>query len=127
MRPTVNTPPILLPAAPSDALALRIQEEVAVARAFAEASRAASTRRAYATDWRAFAAWCADRELTALPASPATVAVWLSAGATAGAAPATIGRRLAALGDAHRRAGHPVPLQAAGGSVIQDVIAGIRR
>jgi hypothetical protein len=37
-------------------------------------SRAASTRAAYASDWRIFERWCSEQGLTALPANPATVA-----------------------------------------------------
>jgi hypothetical protein len=36
---------------------------------------AAGTRTTYAKHWRAFIAWCAERELDALPAAPKTIAV----------------------------------------------------
>src|SRR5687768_4445291 len=39
------------------------------ARAYAEEGHAANTRRAYRTDWRAFTAWCGERELVPLPAA----------------------------------------------------------
>jgi len=40
-------------------------------------SRAASTRAAYASDWRIFARWCETHCLCPMPASPATVAGFL--------------------------------------------------
>ena len=61
--------------------------EVDTARRYADASRAASTQRAYAGDWRRFSRWCAARGLDTLPADPRVVAVFLSAEADAGAAP----------------------------------------
>ena len=50
-------------------------EEVDTARGYADASRAASTRRMYDSDWRRFAAWCRERGLATLPADPRVVAV----------------------------------------------------
>src|SRR4051812_29882787 len=40
------------------------------ARAFLAASKASSTRRAYAGDWRDFEAWCHRHAVSALPAEP---------------------------------------------------------
>ena len=67
------------------------------ANKFVLAAKSASTRRAYASDWRHFAQWCAEHRLLSLPAEPATVALYLaSLGATH--KPATITRRLTAIG-----------------------------
>jgi hypothetical protein len=44
--------------------------EVEAAKAYGRAAKSASTRREYARDWTAFAAWCAERGLASLPASP---------------------------------------------------------
>src|SRR4051794_22450385 len=101
--------------------------EIGAARLYVEASRAASTRRAYDGDWSRFSRWCHDRGARALPAPPALVAVFLSALAAAGKAPPTVGRALAAIAHAHKRAGHTAPHRAAGGQVIAEVLAGIRR
>ena len=79
--------------------------KIATARRYADASRAASTQRAYASDWRRFPAWRLARGIETLPADPRAVAVFLSAEAQAGSAPLTVGRRLAAIGWMHRRAG----------------------
>lgn len=78
----------------------------AAAERYAAASRAASTRRAYAADWRHFTQWCAQHGVSPLPAAPRTVALYLAAHAV-DLRPATLGRRLAALAAAHRAAGQP--------------------
>jgi len=62
-----------------------------------------------------------------LPADPRVVAVFLAAEADAGAAPVTIGRRLAAIGWMHRRAGLQPPQAREGAASILEVVAGIRR
>ena len=110
--------------APDPAIAV---EEIATARRYADASRAASTQRAYASDWRRFSAWCLARQLETLPADPRVVAVFLAAEAELGSAPLTIGRRLAAIGWMHRRAGLQPPQAREGAAAILEVIAGIRR
>lgn len=106
--------------------ALRV-EEVERAQSYAEASRAAATRRAYAGDWTRFTAWCAARNADPLPADPRLVAVFLSAEAAAGRSPRTLGRRMAAIGYVHRVAGHTPPQQAPGAVALLEVLAGIRR
>ncbi|MGI4798297.1 MAG: site-specific integrase [Janthinobacterium lividum] len=114
-------------AEPSDALALRIRAELDAATGYAVASRALSTRRAYATDWRAFTAWCDARSKPPLPADPHVVAVFLASEAARGCAPMTIGRRLAAIGYAHRQHSMLPPQQREGAAAILEVVAGIRR
>ncbi|AEH09640.1 integrase family protein [Candidatus Protofrankia datiscae] len=93
---------------------------------YARAARAASTWRAYETDLRHFAAWCAERSphLVALPALPATVAGYLTALADAGYKPTTIRRRLAAISVAHQLGRHPNPATSPEVATVWD---GIRR
>jgi integrase len=91
---------------------------------FITASKANATRRAYASDWRDFAAWCAAHQQVERPAAPATVAAYLGALATAGAKVSTVRRRCAAIGDAHRRGGHDNPGAHAG---VKATLAGIAR
>jgi hypothetical protein len=67
-----------------------LEELVAVARGYAEDARASSTRRAYTADFRAFEAWCGEHALASLPATPATVAVFLATLASDGKRPSTI-------------------------------------
>lgn len=102
-------------------------EEVDTARGYADASRAPSTRRMYESDWRRFAAWCRARGLDSLPADLRVVAVFLAAEAAAGLAPATVSRRVAAIGWMHRRAGLQPPQAREGSATILEVLAGIRR
>jgi integrase len=91
------------------------------ARAYAEAARAPATLRAYATDWRAFSAWCAAHNVDALPASPQTVALFL---ADLPGRPATLRRKLAAIAVMHRAAGHEAPTAH---GVVRATLAGICR
>ena len=102
-------------------------DDVAGARSFVDASRAASTRKAYAADWRRFSQWCHARNAPALPANPALVAVYLSALSLRGLAPPSVGRALAAIAHMHRRAGLVAPHRGADGAVVAEVLAGIRR
>ena len=120
-----SDPPSVMPSVPAEPAIT--QEEIGTARRYADASRAASTQRAYTSDWRRFATWCAARNLDALPADPGVVAVFLAAEAEAGSAPLTVGRRLAAIGWMHRRAGLQPPQKREGAAAILEVIAGIRR
>lgn len=75
------------------------------ARAFAAASKAAPTRRAISSDWRDFDVWCQEHGLPALPASPKTVALYLTDRAST-LAPQTLTRRLTAITQAHRAGGY---------------------
>ena len=102
-------------------------EQVAAARGYADASRAASTQAKYLQHWTAFGAWCLDHGHRALPADPAVVAVHLSGLAEAKLAPQTLALRMAAIGHAHRQAGEAIPHKMRGGTVILDVLAGARR
>lgn len=101
--------------------------EIESAAAYAKASRASSTQRVYASDWRIFLAWCVARSVEALPADPRAVATFLAAEADNGAKPATVGRRLAAIGYHHRQAGLQPPQAREGAAVIGQVMGGIRR
>lgn len=122
----VTPPPAATEAEPPAPPALSA-DDIDSARRFVDASRAASTRRAYAADWRRFAAWCQARGAPALPANPALVAVYLSALSRCGLAPPSVGRALAAIAHAHKRAGLVAPHRAEGGAVVAEVLAGIRR
>jgi site-specific recombinase XerD len=72
-------------------------------------SRAASTRAAYASDWRVFSAWCAAQGLCPMPASPATVAAFLADQVEQGMKPSTLGRRLAGIKYRHQTADEASP------------------
>ncbi|RFU21641.1 tyrosine-type recombinase/integrase [Geodermatophilus marinus] len=92
---------------------------------YVAASRAEATRTAYARDVAAWQRWCAGRALpSGPPADPLAVAAWLAELADDGRSPRYIARRLSALNDVHRTAGHPAPGDNEG---VRRTLAGIRR
>src|SRR5215217_471510 len=99
-------------------------EALARVRGYQRASKAQGTVRAYRTDAAAFDAWCKQHELQAVPADPATIAVFLVDEAERGIAASTIGRRVAAIRYAHKLAGYPDPT---GHPDVAETLTGIRR
>jgi site-specific recombinase XerD len=91
---------------------------------YAGRSKSAATIKAYASGWRDFLNFCAERERSALPASDQTVALYLSARADRGARAATIARRLVVISQAHKGADLPSPTTS---SLVRRVHAGVRR
>jgi len=91
---------------------------------FARASKSPATRRAYASDWRVFETWCADRRQAALGSSPETVAAFVALEAQAGTKPSTLARRLAAIRFRHKVAGLSSPTEH---EAVKATMAGIRR
>ena len=82
--------------------------DLAAAIDLAKAEKAASTRKAYGTDYRIFKAWCDARGVSALPAAPETVASYLASQAGT-SKPSTLGRRVAAIRYAHKLANLETP------------------
>lgn len=107
-----------------NALSPLLAADVDRARSFAVDARSASTRKAYAADFAAFQAWTDTRALEALPATPATVGVYLGALADVGRKVATIDRALAGILYAHNQAGHRLDSRH---PALRDVRSGIRR
>lgn len=66
------------------------------------------TRRFYAQDWATFAAWCQVRGVAPLPAAAAVLCAYVDA-MTERLSPGALARRLAAIGEQHRRHGHVAP------------------
>jgi site-specific recombinase XerD len=87
--------------------------DFAAAFDLANAEKAPATRKAYATDFRLFKAWCDAKGISALPAAAETVASYIAAEAQT-AKPSTIGRRIAAIRYAHKLAGFDTPTDAEG-------------
>ena len=87
-------------------------------------AQAANTRRNYRKEARSFAAWCADRGLESLPATPDTGGAYLAHLAAAGKMMATIRGARAGIADAHRQAGHE---DAAAHPGVKQVMAGLAR
>src|SRR4051812_43465678 len=79
-------------------------EAMDAARAYAREALAPETLRAYAADWRHFAAWCLDAGCPSLPAPPLAVAAYLAALAGLYSRSA-LERRLGAVGQQHRLRG----------------------
>lgn len=86
------------------ALPAHLQNLTDRARGYVEAASSANTRRAYASDWRHFTAWCRRQGLATLPPSPQTVGLYITACASGAVAKetkpnsvATIDRRLSSL------------------------------
>src|ERR1022692_4311936 len=78
----------------------------AAARAqdYFRAAQAHNTRRAYASDWKHFSAWCRAAAAGSLPATPETVVLDLSTLAET-AKVSTLTRRISAISQAHHGAG----------------------
>ncbi|MCZ4291546.1 site-specific integrase [Hoeflea alexandrii] len=108
------------------------------ARGYVEAASSANTRRAYASDWKHFTAWCRRQNLSPLPPDPHVVGLYITACAT-GAATAsasgpgtkdkrpntvsTIERRLSSLSWNYIQRGQPLDRK---DRAIATVLAGIR-
>jgi site-specific recombinase XerD len=108
---------------PGTALAT-LQQPAERVQDYATRSKSAATISAYASGWRDFLAFCAERDLSALPASDETVALYLTHMADGGAKAATIARRLVVISQAHKGADLPSPTTS---SLVHRVHAGIRR
>jgi len=111
------SPPAAVPLTPEGTAALEAAE------ALARKSAAPATLRAYKADWTHFSAWCAAKGFVPVPATPEVVGAYL-ASLAASHAPATIRRRLAALGKMHRY--NDLPWNAAHGA-IQGPLQGLLR
>ncbi len=70
-----------------------LEELIQKAKTFVAAAKAPATLRAYRNDWRDFESWCREHQLTALPSTPETVALY-SADRASTLASGTITRRL---------------------------------
>jgi integrase len=102
---------------PEGAAALEAAQELA------RQSSAPATLRAYKADWTHFSAWCAEKGFVPVPAAPEVVGAYLASLAETHA-PATIRRRLSALGKMHRY--NDLPWNAAHGA-IQGPLQGLLR
>lgn len=90
---------------------------------YAEQAKASNTVRGYQADWSHFTRWCGDRRVPSMPASPETVACYVSELA-ATHKPATLTRRLSAISQAHQLAGFTSPTS---DIKVRVVMQGIRK
>jgi integrase len=94
------------------------------ARDYAADGRAGSTKKAYLSDFRSFAAWCASQGVVSMPARPELVALYATAMADSGRRVSTIERAVTAIAQMHRSQGIDWPRSH---PVLTEVLAGIRR
>jgi integrase len=118
---TASILPQNLPAVASadNALAAVVEQ----ARDYAEASHSENTRRAYTVGWNDFAVYCAGHGVPSLPASPQTVALYVTTLAER-AKLATIRQYLAGITDKHRENGLESP---AAHEIVHRIVRGIAR
>ena len=91
---------------------------------FIHQARANSTRKAYVQDAQLFVTWCQQHQRDYLPATPETVADFLSHEALQGCANATLRRRVAAIRFFHTSAGFESPTKT---ELVSTTLKGIRR
>jgi integrase len=118
---TTTILPQALPAVASavNGLALGVDR----ARQYAEAAHAENTRRAYRVGWSDFLAYCHTQGFDALPATPQTVALYVTALADR-AKLATIRLSLAAIARKHREIGLESPVAH---EVVRRIVRGVAR
>lgn len=113
---------LLLPAIDSTSH-LALESGILKAKAFAENSKANSTRLSYESDFAHFQAFCERMGFEALPASPQAVAIYASELAESKAV-STIQRRVAAISHHHQSNGLDSPTLH---PAVKTVLKGIRR
>ena len=120
-------------AAPADAvrraddagppLTVRVARSLARSQVYQSAADAPATLRAYRADLASFKAWCLERSLVPMPATPEIVGAYL-ADAGRGYALSTLRRRVAAIARAHRIAKQPLDTRH---PAIRETLRGIAR
>jgi site-specific recombinase XerD len=112
------------PAQPANETAVALASERI--RKYSRKAKASNTVRAYRSDWDDFEQFCDDEQRQSLPATPETIALYISALADEGMKASTISRRLAAISKAHAAAGFPSPTSMRN-AVVAEVWQGIKR
>jgi len=101
----------------------RLEQVAEDARDFASQAKAPNTLKAYRIDWADFSEWCALHRLDFLPATPQTIALYLTDLARTHKV-STLYRRLSGISQAHQAAGYVTPTTDA---QVRLVFQGIRR
>jgi site-specific recombinase XerD len=114
----------IVPVTPRVSLPPDLAPDLTRAAELARHEKAAATRRAYRSDFLIFEVWCQNGGVSALPATPETIAAFLAHDVETGSRPSTLGRRVAAIRYAHKLAGHPVPTD---DERVKATMRGIRR
>jgi site-specific recombinase XerD len=103
-----------------------LEDLVRKANDLIQSAKAASTRKAYRTDWRAFESWCCGYQVPSLPSTPEIVALYI-ADCVSHLAAATISRRLSSITKAHQAAGFDNSPASTRHFVVSEVLKGARR
>src|SRR5713226_807739 len=101
----------------------RLEQVAEDTRGYAAHAKAPNTLKAYRVDWADFPEWCALHRLEFLPATPQTVALYLTDLARTHKV-STLYRRLSGISQAHQTAGYVTPTTDA---QVRLVFQGIRR
>ena len=91
---------------------------------YLENARSRNTIRGYRSSWRQFEPWCNARGISALPASPETIAAYLADRANS-LRQATLAQHLAAISKAHKAAGFSSPVKDS--VLISETLKGVKR
>jgi site-specific recombinase XerD len=125
MLPVAVDGAIPVPAVVTDAaIPVTLRAALETAADLAGNEKAPATRKAYASDFRIFARWCAAHGLAALPADPAAVAGFIADEASRGVKASTLSRRIAAIKHRHKAAGEASPTD---DERVKAVVRGARR
>src|ERR1039457_1895220 len=112
----------LIPAPPYTDL----QDLIRRTRTFVQSAKSPAAIKAYRRDWINFKSWCKAHRLDFLPATPNTVALYISDIASNHAV-STIMRRLTSITMAHKSAGHLQSPSTSKNLIVGGTMKGIRR
>lgn len=126
-QPRGNVPSRLPAPDPRPPLLAHLEKLADHARKYVEAASSLNTRRAYASDWKHFAAWCRRQFFDPLPPDPQIVGLYITSQASGSERDkktvATIERRLSSLSWNYAQRGQPLDRK---DRHIATVLAGIR-
>ncbi len=103
-----------------------LEDLIEKTRSYIHAAKAPATLRAYRTDFEDFTRFCQEHNLTHLPATPTTVALYI-ADRAGFLRSATITRRLTSITKAHQAAGFEESPSSSHHFVVSETLKGIRR
>jgi integrase len=103
-----------------------LEDLVKKARAFVQSAKAPATLKAYRSDWNHFESCCRRHQLSSLPSTPETVALYITDLASTHAS-ATITRRLTSITKAHQASGLTLSPASTHHFCVGETLKGIRR
>ena len=103
-----------------------LEDLIEKTKAYIRGAKSPATLRAYRTDFEDFTRFCEEHNLPYLPATPTTVALYITARA-ATLRSATITRRLTSITKAHQAAGFEASPASSHHFVVSETLKGIRR